>query len=71
MLSAGFAAETIEGAELRLDEAHDGHRWIRRDMADREFLWPGQRAAIKHIVSDILPVESPMARHLRLEIGGE
>ena len=69
MLSPCFAAEALHDAELRLDETHDAHRWVQRDMVDRLFLWPGQRAAVDHIVRDIVSTDSPMAQHLRLDIG--
>ena len=70
MLSVGFAAEVLADAELHLDEAHDSHRWVRRDMVQRDFLWPGQRAAIDHIVGDILSADSPSSQHLRCDLGG-
>jgi len=55
MMSPCFAAHVATDIAPRLDPAHDAHRWIKRDQADRLFLWPGQRAAIDPIVRDILP----------------
>jgi 8-oxo-dGTP pyrophosphatase MutT (NUDIX family) len=68
ILSPGFAAEVAPGMEPTIDDAHDGVRWVARDQADRSFLWPGQRRAVDHVVSDILPAGSPMAKLLRIEI---
>jgi 8-oxo-dGTP pyrophosphatase MutT (NUDIX family) len=69
MMCPLFAAEVSPSAPPpRLDDTHDAHRWIARDAADRAFLWPGQRAAIEQIVSDILPHDSPMAPLLRIAL---
>lgn len=66
MLSPGFAVELSPGQDPILDEAHDASRWVPRDHAPLAFLWPGQRAAIDHIVHDILAPTSLTARRLEL-----
>ena len=53
MLSPGFAALVGADAQPRLDDSHDAARWVARDHADGQFLWPGQRAAVGQIVNDI------------------
>ncbi|MEX0776688.1 MAG: NUDIX domain-containing protein [Phycisphaeraceae bacterium] len=67
-LCPGFAAQVDAAIEPVLDNAHDAHRWVKRDHADREFLWPGQRAAIEHIVRDMVQPDSPMAPRLKVSI---
>ena len=67
MLTACFAAQVDASAEPTLDEAHDGHRWVNRDRADRHFIWPGQRAAIDQITRDILSADSPVQAVLRID----
>src|SRR5262245_56503785 len=49
MMSPGFAVEVSPGVEPRLDESHDGARWVLRDACDRLFFWPGQRRAVTEI----------------------
>lgn len=66
MHSPGFAIEVSGKIEPKLDDAHDGFRWVTRDHADRAFLWPGQRRAIEEIVRDILPADSLTAPLLRI-----
>lgn len=76
MLCPCFAVQVQAGIDPVLDAAHDGFRWVRRDRVDREFVWPGQRAAIEQIVRDILPglaggeAESGVAKVLRIDLGG-
>ncbi|MCC7205213.1 MAG: NUDIX domain-containing protein [Phycisphaeraceae bacterium] len=67
MLCPGFAVHVPPTATPTPDGAHDGFRWVRRDMTDRAFLWPGQRQAIEQIVRDILPGDSPLRETLRLK----
>lgn len=68
LLSPGFAAEIAPGHEPKLDDAHDAHRWVPRDQADRLFVWPGQRQAIHQIITDILAPDSPAEPHLRIAL---
>lgn len=67
VLSPGFAVEVTAGIEPVLDADHDAHRWVPRDRVGRMFLWPGQRAAIDHIVHDILSAGSEMLPFLTLD----
>lgn len=73
MLSPGFAVEVAWDSKPVLDGEHDAFRWVKQDHADEAFLWPGQRAAIAHIMRDLLtpgsrcepllalPLETPAA----------
>lgn len=80
MMSPCFAAQMDGSGEPVLDADHDAHRWVPRDRVDRLFTWPGQRAAIRHVVRDILPAvlgDGPMdeaqaavARALRIDATG-
>lgn len=67
MLSPGFAVEIAAGVEPVIDASHDAARWVPRDHVGRSFLWPGQRAAIDHIATDLLSPASPIAPLLRVD----
>jgi dATP pyrophosphohydrolase len=68
VLCPGFAAEVAADAEPTIDAAHDAARWINRGHAGRMFLWPGQRAAVEHVVQDIASNVSPMESALRISL---
>jgi 8-oxo-dGTP pyrophosphatase MutT (NUDIX family) len=68
MLSPCFAAQVPPGIDPLLDDVHDAFRWVRRDHADRSFLWPGQRQSIEQIVRDILSSDAPAREHLRIPL---
>lgn len=64
----GFAAMVEADVQVRLDETNSASRWVARDRVDLEFLWPGHRAAIEHIVTDILPADAAMSGCLRIAL---
>jgi dATP pyrophosphohydrolase len=64
-----FAAEVAGGAEPVLNDEHDAHRWIERAHADRYFLWPGQRKALRQIIDDVLSPDAPSAPLLKITLG--
>lgn len=68
VMSCCFAAEVAAGAEPVLNDEHDQARWVKRDHADRMFLWPGQRQAIAGICRDILTADSPLREVLRIKL---
>lgn len=68
VLSPCFVAEVPAGAEPVLNDEHDAARWVRRDHADRMFLWPGQRQAIRAIFRDILAADSPLRDAMRIRL---
>jgi 8-oxo-dGTP pyrophosphatase MutT (NUDIX family) len=67
VMSPGFAAEVDSSIEPTLDSSHDDFRWVPYDLVDRRFLWPGQRAAITHILRDVISSDSPGSEHLKLD----
>lgn len=67
MLGPCFAAEAEPGREPVLNHEHDAARWVRRDHADRAFLWPGQRRAVGQVIRDVLEPDSPVAAVLRVD----
>ena len=69
VLCPGFAVE-VSADPPRLGEGHEAHRWVRREEAGRAFLWPGQRAAVEHIVAEILEPASPSEPRLRRSVPG-
>ncbi|HEX7008734.1 MAG TPA: NUDIX domain-containing protein [Phycisphaeraceae bacterium] len=68
MISPCFAAQVDPAVEPVLDASHDAARWVERAMADRAFLWPGQRAAVTQIVRDLLEPGSRVEPILRIDL---
>lgn len=66
MLSPRFAAEVVGDWHATLNEEHDAVRWIRASDAEKSFMWPGQRAAIREIRQEIIKQGSPAEPMLRL-----
>lgn len=55
MLTPRFACEVNIGWQPALNEEHDLHRWVPADDADKLFMWPGQRAAIRELIEITRP----------------
>lgn len=69
VLSPRFAVEVWHEWEPRLDPRdHSRHHWIPDDDAPFEFLWPGQRAAVREILESLLPPGSPNRELLRVRV---
>ncbi len=68
VMSPCFAAEVEPGRAPLLDADHDAARWVARPLADRAFLWPGQRRAVAATVRDILEPGSPVEPLLRIDV---
>lgn len=66
-LSPRFVMRVSDSFEPVLNDEHDAHRWVA--LEDHELLWPGQRHALREIVSCILP-GGPTADALRLPTPG-
>ena len=66
-LCASLAAEIDPQAGVRLNEEHSDYRWLPADHALVQFLWPGQRRAIREILDEII-LPGPAEPYLRLEI---
>jgi 8-oxo-dGTP pyrophosphatase MutT (NUDIX family) len=54
MLSPRFAVEVAGEWHAILNDEHDAVRWIRASDAEKSFMWPGQRAAIREIRHEII-----------------
>ena len=54
MLSPRFAAEVTGDWHATLDAEHDAVRWVRASDAEKSFMWPGQRGAIREIRQEII-----------------
>lgn len=67
-LSPRFVVLAYASFEPALNDEHDAHKWIAFD--ESKLLWPGQRHALREIVSCILP-GGPTAQALRLPMPGE
>lgn len=67
VMSPGFAAEVAPDSDPVLDESHDAFRWVAVDRVDRNFLWPGQRDAIAHIMRDIVAADSLIREQLVID----
>ena len=65
MLSPRFAAEVTPTWTPTLNEEHTGHRWVPASDIDQAFLWPGQRAACREVLTVIVP-NTPASEILRL-----
>ena len=63
-LSPRFAVEVASSFEPVLNAEHDAARWVPLDRAVDEFLWPGQRAALRELTA--LLDGDPAAAVLRL-----
>jgi dihydroneopterin triphosphate diphosphatase len=64
MLTPRFAAEVEPGFEPRVSAEHSAWRWVGADQIDGAFVWPGQRAACRDVLADIVPEASPTRAHL-------
>jgi len=66
VLSPRFAAEVAQDWEPTLDDEHDAHRWIAFKDAPAQLQWPGQRAVLAEIQSEIMPLDSKSREALRI-----
>lgn len=64
-LSPRFMVLTGAAFEPTLNNEHDAHRWVDLEDANNQLLWPGQRHALREIVTSILP-GGPTTDALRL-----
>jgi hypothetical protein len=62
-----FAALVDAAAEPTLNEEHDAHRWLKLPEAIEQFLWPGEREALRQICRDVLG-NSAAKQILRVEL---
>jgi dATP pyrophosphohydrolase len=66
VMSPRFAAEVRADWEPRLNHEHTAARWIREAEAERSFMWPGQIAAVREILTSLMRAGSLCAGALRI-----
>lgn len=49
-----FAVRVEPGSEPTLDAEHDAYEWLLPEDAAKRLTWPGQREAVRQIVSEII-----------------
>lgn len=69
LLSPSFAAEVPSAADVRLSDEHDQSRWTPWPACRPQFVWPGQRAALDEIMTEIV-AGGPAEPHLRVPLDG-
>jgi dATP pyrophosphohydrolase len=62
-----FGALVSRDAKVTLNEEHDAHRWVDRSRIDADFLWPGERAQLAELRSQILD-DGPAKPYLRIRL---
>jgi len=68
VLSPRFAAEVSPGWEPTLNAEHTAHRWVSQIAIDTAFMWPGQRACCREVLSEIVSAESQSRDRLRVKL---
>jgi 8-oxo-dGTP pyrophosphatase MutT (NUDIX family) len=69
IMSPRFAVRVNSEWEPRVSHEHTKVRWVDKNAIDEHFMWPGQRAAIREVLSEI--VEYSLAReHLKIDHAG-
>ena len=63
----GFCALVGRDATITLNEEHDDHRWIARDRAMTDFLWPGERKQVEELSREIVD-NGPAKNYLRIKL---
>jgi len=63
-----FAAEVAADARVVLSREHTAFRWLPAKQALRQFMWPGQRRAVREIMDEIV-APGPAEPHLRVPPG--
>ncbi len=54
VMSPRFAVEVAADWEPRLNEEHSAHRWVAGHQAERFFMWPGQRGAVREVLEVVV-----------------
>ncbi|MFG0331112.1 MAG: NUDIX domain-containing protein [Phycisphaerales bacterium] len=67
-LSPRFAVQVDGRWSPILNEEHEEYRWTALDRVPHDFVWPGQKAAIQEIMSEIAGVEATGRDTLRIRI---
>jgi 8-oxo-dGTP pyrophosphatase MutT (NUDIX family) len=67
IMSPRFVAEVAPEWEPRLNDEHQSLRWVPAASIDDCFLWPGQRAATREALADIIPYTSKCRDYLKID----
>ncbi len=67
VLSPRFLMEVRADWRPRLNAEHREHRWVRPADVDRHFVWPGQKAAIREALAEIIEAPASLREQLRLD----
>jgi len=72
VLSPRFAARVTPFWEPTLNHEHSDYRWVTAlntdpDAALRQFLWPGQKNAVREILAEIVPADGAARERLAID----
>lgn len=67
VMSPRFVAEVDPGWSPRLNSEHREARWVPAGHVGRAFMWPGQKAAIREALEEIIPLDAPNRTRQRLD----
>ncbi len=70
VLAPRFVALVTPTWTPRLNHESAASRWVAAVDIDGRFLWPGQRAACREILDDVLPEGAPAREFLLIRAGG-
>lgn len=68
-VSPVFAAEIAVTGEIRLSDEHKAYRWLIRDEAIAQLVWPGQKKAIE-IIDDYIVRRNPSEGFMKIPLNG-
>ena len=67
VMSPRFAAEIAPGWSPTLNSEHREFRWVPEGLIDESFMWPGQKAACREVLSMIVP-RTVGGEHVRIRL---
>ncbi|MEC9373457.1 MAG: NUDIX domain-containing protein [Planctomycetota bacterium] len=67
VMSPRFAVRVAPGFKPALNDEHADHRWVPIGGVPTHFMWPGQKAACREIIEELLRPGSLAERRLRIE----
>lgn len=70
MMSPRFAAEAGASWEVKLNAEHTMLRWVPQGAIDEHFMWPGQRAAAREVLTEVVAVGSLSRDRIKIEHAG-
>jgi len=69
LMCPAFAAEVAPDAEVVLCHEHTAQRWVTAEEVGKQFMWPGQRRAVREVL-DLIIAGSPAEPFLRIDLTG-